>query len=409
MTARRDKNLPIAIAGSLVVHVLLFMFIAWLFSTTTRMAMDRFSVPVPPQKKITLLFPAQIIVPPPPAVVPVVPAVPVVPLPKKEIYIRTTQNDAAPDKPKAAAFVSDRNTTASSIKAAAPDGKEPMPTTNGIAIPMRELANRDYRDGAIKEDAAKTSPGSLGMIAPPPPAPPQPPAPPPQPPQPVQPQVVAKAKPDATPLSKMMEEADKDLARTDMNRLPLEVRKPTPMDPPKKEPDVPPVTPPKPQMRETADSPPQTIPKAIPVSDPVMKTTSRPQDDAFMPFTRTSEAKGTISNRGATDAVDAEETPKGRYIRQVTGQVEKKWHLYRVLKRDSVTYGSLKVEFYVNKKGKVEDLRIVNDRESNPLLSEFTVRAIRDAEIPPIPKDVMPLLPMLDKERLKIEYNVLIY
>jgi hypothetical protein len=67
------------------------------------------------------------------------------------------------------------------------------------------------------------------------------------------------------------------------------------------------------------------------------------------------------------------------------------------------------LEFYVNAKGKVENLRIVNDRESNTLLSEFTVRAIRDAEIPQMPREVKELLPIMDKQRLKIEYNVLIY
>ena len=88
----------------------------------------------------------------------------------------------------------------------------------------------------------------------------------------------------------MMEEADKDLARVDMNRLPIEVRKPTPQ---MKEPDAPPPTPEKPQMREVADSPP--VPKAIPVSDEVAKTTSKPEDKAFMPFTRTSENNWTTT------------------------------------------------------------------------------------------------------------------
>ena len=90
-------------------------------------------------------------------------------------------------------------------------------------------------------------------------------------------------------------------------------------------------------------------------------------------------------------------------------EVEKKWHLYRALRRDMVSPGSRQVEFYVNAKGKVENLRIVNDRESTTLLSEFTVRAIRDAEIPPMPREVIDLLPIMDKQRLKIEYNVLIY
>jgi len=405
LTSSRDRELPIAIAGSVLVHVLLFFLLAVMFANRKEWDFKAAGVAAKPkEKEVTLIFPDQLIPPPP------LPKPPVPP-PKKEIYMRTTQNEAAGEKPKNAAFISDRNTKASATKAPDPNATSPMPTTEGLKFQMNELANRDYRDGDIKEDAAKkaaaapkapqTPPKPQSAAAPP--QPPTPPSPPPTPPTPPQPQSIASAA-SASPLAKMMEEADKDLARVDMNRLPLEVRKPEPQ---MKEPDAPPPSPPKPQMREVADSPP--IPKAIPVSDEVAKTTSKPQDKAFMPFTRTSENKGTISNRGTEDAVDAEGSPKGKYIRAVTSQVEKKWHLYRALRRDMVSPGSLQVEFYVNASGKVENLRIVNDRESTTLLSEFTVRAIRDAEIPAMPREVIDLLPIMDKQRLKIEYNVLIY
>jgi hypothetical protein len=57
----------------------------------------------------------------------------------------------------------------------------------------------------------------------------------------------------------------------------------------------------------------------------------------------------------------------------------------------------------------VEGLRVVNAKESNPVLTELTVRAIQDAEIPPMPANVIPSLPMNDQERLKIDYDALIY
>lgn len=403
MTSSRDRELPIAIAGSLLVHVLLFLLLAGLFANPTKWEFEAAKVAAKPkEKKVTLIFPEQLIPPPP------LPKPPVPP-PKKEIYMRTTQNEASSEKPKDAAFISDRNTKASATKAADPAATSPMPTTEGLKFQMNELANRDYRDGDIMDDAAKKSAAApktqqtqpKPQTAATPPTPPSPPSPPAAPP-------LTVATSTSSPLAKMMEEADKDLARVDMNRLPLEVRKPEPqMQPQDAPPPTPPPSPPKPQMREVADTPP--VPKAIPVSDEVLKTTSKPQDKAFMPFTRTSENKGTISNRGTEDAVDAEGSPKGKYIRAVTSQVEKKWHLYRALRRDMVSPGSLQVEFYVNAKGKVENLRIVNDRESNALLSEFTVRAIRAAEIPPMPREVQDMLPIMDKQRLKIEYNVLIY
>ncbi len=112
---------------------------------------------------------------------------------------------------------------------------------------------------------------------------------------------------------------------------------------------------------------------------------------------------------GGAAGVDAKESPKERYIGLVRGQVEKKWRSYSRLRRDGLTYGRLETVFYVTKKGKVEDVRIVNDKESNPILTGFTLRAIQDADIPLMPVDVIPSLPMNDPERLKIEYNVLIY
>jgi hypothetical protein len=182
----------------------------------------------------------------------------------------------------------------------------------------------------------------------------------------------------------MMEEADKALASVDKNRLSIQVKKAEPT------PDTTPMpqmkTPQTPPAREMAQTPPETpeqpVPKAIPVmeAEPVTRTTPNQDPNSFTPFTRVQQTKGTISNRGSRVSVDAEESPKGRYIRQVTGQVEKKWHIYRVLRRDGVTYGSLEVVFYVNKKGKVEDLRVVNDKESNPVLTGFTIQAIRDRE-----------------------------
>jgi hypothetical protein len=415
VTASPDKNLRIAITGSLVVHALLFLLLAWMFAGDAARKLWQQAVTPPKEKEVMLLFPEQLI--PEPVMLPPAPPPP----PKKEVYIRTSQNETAASAPKNAPFISDRNTTASTVKAPAPDATEPMPSMDGLKLPTKDMADRDHKDGELKDDArAKTPAGQVAMLQPQPPTPPSPPsilkpkdAAPPPPPVVPPPQNVAKAVPESTPLTKMMEEADKALASVDKNRLTIEMKKAeraeeSPPMPQMKVPQTPPA-------REIAQTPPETpeqrIPKAIPVmeAEPITRTTPNQAPDSFVPFTRMQQTKGTISNRGSQVSVDAEESPKGRYIRQVTGQVEKKWHIYRLLRRDGVTYGSLEIVFYVNKNGKVEDLRVVNDKESNPVLTGFTIRAIRDAEIPPIPADVLPSLPMNDQERLKVEYNVLIY
>jgi outer membrane biosynthesis protein TonB len=432
VTARSDNNLRIAITGTLVVHALLLLLLAWLFAGDAARKLWAEANKPPPEKEITLLFPDQII--------PLLKPLPPPPPPKPEVYIRTSQNQAADTAPKNPAFIADRNTHAATVKAPSPNATEPMPTMDGLKIPTRELADRDYRDGELKDDARpKTPPKELTMLPPQPSTPPAPALPPVDKPDPTPPapttqkaapaQTVAKAGPETSPFTKMMEEADKELSQVKKNRLSIEVKKPEKADSADKEetplkaaksPDAPPTppkaepTPPKPEMVQA--TPPETqpqkvIPKALPVLDdePITRTTQNQDPNAFTPFTRTTQTKGTISNRGKVASVDAEETPKGRYIRQVTGQVERKWNIYRVLRRDGVTYGSLQIVFYVNKKGKVESLRVVNDKESNPVLTAFTLQAIRDADIPPMPADVIPSLPMNDQERLKIEYNVLIY
>ncbi|MFZ2278327.1 MAG: hypothetical protein WAW39_11030 [Prosthecobacter sp.] len=119
--------------------------------------------------------------------------------------------------------------------------------------------------------------------------------------------------------------------------------------------------------------------------------------------------KGGSASGGTQTTVKLTSTPKERYTQRVTQAVEKKWRIYLKLQMEGVTYGSLKVNFYVNKQGKVEDPLVVDDKDSYRALTLLTLRAIKDAEIPPMPIDVFPLLPMNDPERLKIEYNVLIY
>ena len=125
----------------------------------------------------------------------------------------------------------------------------------------------------------------------------------------------------------------------------------------------------------------------------------------FQPQTRKNELKGTITNRGSA-AVNAVDTPLGRYMRKVTSAIEKEWNRKRVAKSDFVTYGNIRLRFHVNRKGKVEGLKILNPDKANPIMQDFTLSAVLEAPIPPIPAG---LLPILEKERLPITYDIIIY
>ncbi|HSJ01135.1 MAG: hypothetical protein ACAI34_23220, partial [Verrucomicrobium sp.] len=142
-----------------------------------------------------------------------------------------------------------------------------------------------------------------------------------------------------------------------------------------------------------------------PSLSPLVPQMSKAEMAAFSPQTSAGDTKGGVNNIGAVDSVAAAVTPVGRYMRQVTSAVEKKWHFYRNREADAVEPGRLSVKFYVNKFGKVEDLKFTM-KDANPLMEDFTIEAILKAEIPPIPAD---LVPVLDKERLEINYDIVIH
>lgn len=382
VTLTVDRTVRIGIAGSLAVHLVLFLILAWMFGARAasqwweQRMRDRQEA-----KEVALVYPEQIMVEPAPPLPK--------PKPKPMTYIRTTQNEASAAVPDKADFISDRNTVAASKKAPFPDGDKPMPTMDGIDHPTMELANRNFREGETKEDSAPAAPKPPAMLQPSvqplPPPPARPPAP---------SKAIAKVTPEVTPLSRMMEEMDKDMARVDITQLPLQVKRAEAAS------EV--------EKRTAAQQQPPPPPKAIPVGQrpPPSPAVLNPVEKAFQPFTRTSKVKGTISNRGE-NAVNAAETPMGKYMRTVTSAVEKKWHFYRRQRADAVSYGNLKLRFFVTKSGKPVDLQIVSDpKEADPRMTDFTLQSILEAEIPPIPPD---LVPMLDDERLEIEYDVLIY
>lgn len=367
MNQLETRSLRFGILGSLAVHAVLLCLAAfWIGYPTLKHIVD---TAVVTEKEVTLVFPTDIETPPPAPVVPVSAPTPPPVVPKEQPYIRTTQNTEAPAAPGKADFISDKNTVASSKLPGTAGGDPTMPTTKGIDYPTKELANRTYKDGEIKNDSAPD------MNQPPVPAVPEIKPAPPDP-------VVAKK--EISPTEVKMKELD-ELMQKDGPKVLPEVKPPA-EEAAKAEPMVKKTEPPKPAVM------------------PLMNT-PKPEADAFQPETHTSNKKGGIDAIGSEDAVNAKSTTMGAYRRQATGAVEKKWHALIRQKLDVVEPGNLSVRFYINKNGKVEDARITHNRAS-PLLADVTLEAILMAEIPPIPKE---LLPVLDRERMEINYDVVIH
>lgn len=357
-----DKNhMQMGIATSVVVHAALLFIFAWLLDLdhAAREIWKKMRA-ASEEPQVTLLYPDQVM------------TIPVPQLKPKSTpqFIRTSQNEPVDEKPVKSDFISDRNTKAAAKEAPYPDATKPMPSMKGIDRPTMELANRKYQDGKVADDNGG-KPSSVKMHEP---AAAMPELPKPK------PQLVAKA--DPTPMAKMMEQLDKADAHLNVGKLPLEVRKPSDE-----------ATPPTPQME---------VPKE-PLTPPQPMETKKALEN-FSPFTEMAKTKGTISNKGE-NAVDAEATPMGKFMSRVTSAVEKKWHLLRRQNADAVSYGVLKVRFYVNREGKPEDISFV-ERANNPRMEDFTLEAILKADIPPIPRE---LLPMLEKERFPVEYDIIIH
>ncbi|TLD72116.1 hypothetical protein FEM03_05155 [Phragmitibacter flavus] len=402
MTETDTRTIGYGVAASVAVHLLLFVSMAlWMNSAAFQSRILQPTAPQAEEPAVTLVFADTIETEPEPEAVPT--ATPPT-APPTERYIRTTQNQDAPNAPEKSDFVSDRNTAAAAMLEATPDGDASMPTTTGIDLQTRELANRDFVDGETKQDSAPSPPPQPPMAVVPPPSPapttPQMKSPDAVPPPPTPKTELAK-KTDSS-MEEMMKELDEKLAANASSENPsLEIRRAAPMTPTQETPPEP--SPPTP---DTPDSPPvpPPVPKAIPMPEPIANTPN-PKENAFQPHTRTAAVKGTISNRGAMDAVNAAATPTGRYMRQVTSAIERKWHLLRKVNQDFVEPGQLRIKFYVNKDGETEDITILHNN-ANAVLTDFSLTAILKAELPRIPED---LLLILEKERVEIEYDIVIY
>ncbi len=97
-------------------------------------------------------------------------------------------------------------------------------------------------------------------------------------------------------------------------------------------------------------------------------------------------------------------TPTDDYAKLVLGRVERQWTLY-LLRSPVRAAGELDAIFYVNSQGKVAELTAMPQPGCDPALKELTLRAIRDAEIPPMPAEVRRALSGNNNGRLKAIFH----
>jgi outer membrane biosynthesis protein TonB len=117
---------------------------------------------------------------------------------------------------------------------------------------------------------------------------------------------------------------------------------------------------------------------------------SQPQS-AYRRMKEKTHMAGNISNRG-TSAVNALGTPLGRYEKMVIDAIGSRWYAFMDQKRDLANIGTLRVRFFVDRSGKVKDLKIT-ENSSNEAFANICVQSVFEAQLPPIPDEVANALP----------------
>ncbi len=126
---------------------------------------------------------------------------------------------------------------------------------------------------------------------------------------------------------------------------------------------------------------------------------------AFSPERNRNKMKGSLSNIGRNAALDAEQTALGKYKSAVGRAIERRWHILRTHNESFVSFGSLKLRFAVDARGKVAGVRVLHD-DASAIVKDFSLAAIMTAEIPPMPEEIVDLL---GNEPLEVTYDIIIY
>jgi outer membrane biosynthesis protein TonB len=211
------------------------------------------------------------------------------------------------------------------------------------------------------------------------------------------PSEASQARPEPTP------EAQPTVAPT-----PVPTATPRPSEPPKQTP-APTATPepmatpepdklamltstPPPTIRDTEEPTPTPAPDLPPTPPPAAE---RPQPDrpssGYQPQKTETRITGRITNRGPS-AADAVATPLGKYRKSVYDAIGSRWYYYVKANGHMANIGTARVDAEVAPNGKITNLRVVSN-SSNETFANICLQSFQEAQIPPIPPELVPTLP----------------
>jgi len=129
--------------------------------------------------------------------------------------------------------------------------------------------------------------------------------------------------------------------------------------------------------------------KPKPEVDPSTKPASI--QSAHRAYKERTRVSGRITNRGIS-SVNALGTPLGRYMKILLDSVGSRWYAFLEQKRDLINIGTTRVVFVVDRSGRVNNLKVV-ENTANEASANVCIQSIQEAQLPPIPDDLADTLP----------------
>ena len=149
----------------------------------------------------------------------------------------------------------------------------------------------------------------------------------------------------------------------------------------------------------------QQVSKPVrPVQNAQQAQVARAPRSSYQPETRVTRLQGGISNRGKA-SIAAKATPLGRYHKLLSDAVGSRWYYYVRGQLGTVSPGTAKISFVVKPDGSVDRVRVLSN-SSNEVLASVSVQSIIEAEIPPIPEEVVRVL---GGQGLEVDYVFTLY
>jgi outer membrane biosynthesis protein TonB len=307
------KKITLAIAGSLVLHIILILSAGEVVRLWPAAPIEASQEKTMPELTLLDSPPSQ--------------------TDQKRQYLRTNDDQKTDKKPDDAMFESDKDTAAASEKEAKTGA--PIPTQDGKDTP--DIGFKDERYSlADKGQTFSTEPGKEAREA----------------------SEAQQAREQASPTP-----APTPTATPMASSTPTELAMLRPAPTPNQQP-------PSPKASRTPER--QSLPPT-----------------AYRQEQRTNRMQGNITNRGRS-SIAAMGTPWGRFQKAVQDAIGSRWYYYIRDGNTTPSFGTAQIRFYIRADGKVEDVRVLSNTSNETLASE-SIRAIINADIPPMPEELAPV------------------